>query len=150
MPILIEVAVEKLPGTEDLPLPAYATEGSSGLDLLAAVVEPVPLLPGGMGLIPTGLRLALPEGFEAQIRPRSGLAAKYGLTVLNAPGTIDADFRGELKVILINLGPSPVVIERGQRIAQLVLARVEKLVWALRSGLPASERGSGGFGHTGV
>lgn len=147
---LIEVAVEKLPGTEDLPLPLYATTGSSGLDLLAAVTEPVTVSPGGIGLIPTGLRLAIPEGFEGQVRPRSGLAAKHGLTVLNAPGTVDADFRGEVKVILINHGAAPVTIERGQRIAQLVLARVEQLVWALRTDLPASERGSGGFGHTGV
>ena len=119
------------------------------MDLVAALAEPLILAPGQSALVPTGLRIALPAGFEGQIRPRSGLAANHGVTVLNTPGTIDADYRGEIKVILVNLGPRPVKIERGHRIAQLVLARVERIDWAPSDILAESERGSGGFGHTG-
>ncbi|MGE5598884.1 MAG: dUTP diphosphatase [Bacteroidota bacterium] len=147
---MIEVPVEKMPEADDLPLPSYATPGSAGLDLLAAVGGPTVIAPGGVSLVPTGIRLALPSGFEGQVRPRSGLAQKFGLTVLNAPGTIDSDYRGEVKVLLINLGPAPVTIERGQRIAQLVVARVERIRWTEGAGLPESRRGSGGFGHTGI
>jgi dUTP pyrophosphatase len=143
------VPVRRLDHARDLPLPAYATEGSAGLDLLAAVPAPVTLAPGARALIPTGIAIALPPGLEAQVRPRSGLALNQGLTVLNSPGTIDADYRGEVGVILINLGPDPVVVERGQRIAQLVVARYERVVWNERDVLPDSVRGDGGFGSTG-
>ncbi len=142
--------MEQLPGTEDLDLPSYATPGSAGVDLLAAVGRPLTIQPRESAIVPTGLRLAIPPGFEGQVRPRSGLAQKHGLTVLNAPGTIDSDYRGEVKVILINLGASPVTIERGKRIAQLLLAPVERIEWVTGATLSQSERGSGGFGHTGT
>lgn len=138
-----------LPHAADLPLPDYATEGSAGVDLLAAVGEPLSLAPGGRAHIPTGLSLALPPGFEAQIRPRSGLALRHGVTVLNSPGTIDADYRGEIGVILINLGAEEFQVSRGSRIAQLVLARYRRLVWDAVPQLPSSKRGGGGFGSTG-
>ena len=131
-------------------MPAYATSGAAGMDLLAALDQPLTLAPGQSALIPTGLRVAIPPGFEGQVRPRSGLAQKHGLTVLNAPGTIDSDYRGEIKIILINLGKAPVTIERGHRVAQLILARVERVAWVTGSQLPESERGGGGFGHTGA
>ena len=146
----IEVPVRRLPGAEDLPLPVYATAGSAGLDLLAAVESPVELMPLEFALVPTGLCLALPEGYEGQIRPRSGLAASHGVTVLNSPGTIDADYRGEIKVILVNLGKAPFRVERGARIAQLVVAPVARIEWSPAPALPASARGGGGFGHTGT
>lgn len=149
----VRVAVERLAHARDLPLPAYATEGAAGLDLLAALPEGSPLLlePGERELVPTGLRIALPEGFEAQIRPRSGLALRQGITVLNAPGTIDSDYRGEVGVILINLGREPVRIRRGERIAQLVLAPVARLLWAEEAvGERDTARGGGGFGSTGT
>lgn len=146
----VAVSVRRLPHGSDLPLPAYATPGSAGLDLQAAVAAPVTLPPGGRDAIPTGLAIALPEGWEAQIRPRSGLALKSGVTVLNSPGTIDADYRGEIKVILINLGHTPFVIARGDRIAQLVVAPVSQLTWFEADSLPETQRGSGGFGSTGV
>ncbi|MGQ9779884.1 MAG: dUTP diphosphatase [Bacillota bacterium] len=146
----IKVPLLRSPGTEDLPLPAYATPGAAGLDLLAALAEPLLLSPGETALVPTGISLALPEGYEGQVRPRSGLAAKYGITVLNAPGTIDADYRGEIKVVLINLGKAPFLIERGARIAQLVVAPVARVEWVLTNALPATGRGGGGFGHTGT
>ncbi|MCL6614833.1 MAG: dUTP diphosphatase [Firmicutes bacterium] len=146
----IKVPVLRLPGAEDLPLPAYATPGSAGLDLLAAVDEPMELTPLETALVPTGLCLALPEGYEGQVRPRSGLAARYGVTVLNSPGTIDADYRGEIKVILVNLGKAPFRIERGTRIAQLVVAPVARIEWSPAPALPESARGGGGFGHTGT
>ena len=146
----IAVQVERLAHAADLPLPAYATAGAAGLDLLAAVSEPVTLVPMARALIPTGLRLALPDGFEAQVRPRSGLALRHGVTLLNAPGTIDCDYRGELAVILVNFGAEPFAIERGARIAQLVLAPVQRLAWVERpGGLDGTIRGSGGFGSTG-
>ncbi len=133
-----------------LPLPAYATDHAAGMDLCAAVEEPVTLAPGQRALIPTGLAMAIPQGFEAQIRPRSGLAAKNGVTVLNTPGTIDADYRGEIKVILINLGQDAFTVERGMRIAQMVVARHETVSWTLTAQLSDTARGEGGFGSTGV
>ena len=132
------------------PLPAYATVGSAGLDLRAHLEEPKVLQPGERVLVPTGLSLALPEGFEAQVRPRSGLALKHGITVLNSPGTVDADYRGDVGVILINLGGEPFVIEPGDRIAQLVLAAYAQVQWTPVEVLPETDRGAGGFGHTGT
>lgn len=131
------------------PLPAYATQGSSGLDLRAFIAEPVSLAPLERVLIPTGLHIALPDNWEAQVRPRSGLAIKQGLTCLNTPGTIDADYRGELKVILINLSNEIQVIQDGDRIAQIVFQKVEKMEWQLVENLETTQRGEGGFGHTG-
>ena len=145
----IRVPVQVLPHGEGLDLPEQATEGSAGLDLRAAVEEPVELAPGTHALIPTGLKLALPTGTEGQVRPRSGLAARHGVTVLNSPGTVDADYRGEVKVILINHGLETFSVERGERIAQLVVARVERVELVLQSALEATARGAGGFGHTG-
>ncbi|MDR3494277.1 MAG: dUTP diphosphatase [Ancalomicrobiaceae bacterium] len=141
----------QLPHAAGLAGPRYQTEGSAGLDLLAAVPadQPVVLAPGARGLIPTGLILELPPATEGQVRPRSGLAAKHGVTVLNSPGTIDSDYRGEVKVILINLGQEPFTIERGERIAQLVIAPVERAGLVAVETVGASERGSGGFGSTG-
>lgn len=146
----LSVPVVRLPHAEGLDLPAYATADAAGLDLVAAVREAVTLAPRGFRLIPTGLAIALPPGYEAQVRPRSGLAARHGVTVLNAPGTIDADYRGEVGVVLINLGPEPVVIERGQRIAQFVVAPVTRVAWSCVSALPPTQRGGGGFGSTGA
>ena len=132
------------------PLPTYATPLSAGVDLRADLTEPVTLAPMERRLIPTGLFIALPIGYEAQVRPRSGLALKHGLTVLNAPGTIDADYRGEIGVILINLSTEPFVVDDGERIAQLVIARHERAEWEVTDTLSPTERGAGGFGHTGV
>jgi len=132
------------------PLPAYATPFAAGLDVRADNAEPITLKPLERAMVPTGLYLEIPAGYEVQVRPRSGLAAKRGVTVLNAPGTIDADYRGEVCVILVNLGTEPFVIERGERIAQLVLARHEVIEWEESEELAASERGAGGFGSTGV
>ena len=132
------------------PLPAYATEHSAGMDIRANLSEPMILAPMQRCLVPTGLYIALPKGFEAQIRPRSGLALKKGITVLNSPGTIDADYRGEVCIILINLSTEPFVIEDGERIAQMVIARHEQAEWQEVDALDATERGAGGFGHTGV
>jgi dUTP pyrophosphatase len=141
--------VERLAHAQGLALPAYMSEGAAGLDLAAAVEEPVEVAPGGIVLIPTGLKLAIPPGYEGQVRPRSGLAVKHGLTVVNAPGTIDADYRGEVKVGLVNLGPRPVAVARGERVAQLVIAPVSRAELAEVEALPPSRRGEGGFGHTG-
>lgn len=148
----LAVPVLVLPHGEGLPLPEYATAGSAGLDLIAALPEdgPLTLAPLARAAVPTGLCLALPEGFEAQVRPRSGLALKHGLTVLNAPGTVDADYRGEVKVLLINLGDSPVRLERGQRIAQLIVAPVTRIHLVKAGNLEETTRGSGGFGSTGL
>lgn len=148
----VEVPVIQLPHGEGLDLPAYATEGAAGLDLVAALAdgETLELAPMARALVPTGLAFALPEGFEAQVRPRSGLAVKNGITVLNAPGTVDADYRGEVKVALINLGEETFVVERGMRIAQLVVAPVTQLVWQPTEALADSARGAGGFGSTGT
>jgi dUTP pyrophosphatase len=145
----ITIDIVRLPHAEGLDLPAYATEGSAGLDLLAAIEAPVEMKPGERALIPTGLAMALPEACEAQVRPRSGLALKHGLTVLNSPGTIDADYRGEVKVILVNLGQETVRLERGMRIAQRVLARSVRATLVERPSLPPTGRSGGGFGSTG-
>ncbi|MBO2531740.1 MAG: dUTP diphosphatase [Planifilum sp.] len=146
---LFEIAVKRLPGCEDLPLPRKMSRGASGLDLHAAVDQPVTLTPGRWKLIPTGIALEMPEGVEAQVRPRSGLALKHGVTVLNSPGTIDSDYRGEVGVILINLGDEPFVLHRGDRIAQLVFGRVLDVRLKEVERLGFTERGGGGFGHTG-
>lgn len=146
----VSVAITRLPHAANIALPAYATEQSAGMDLCAAIDAPVTLQPGDSGLIATGLAIALPAGFEAQIRPRSGLAAKNAVTVLNSPGTIDADYRGEIKVILINHGHDPFIIERGMRIAQMVVARHATVQWTELETLSETARGSGGFGSTGT
>ena len=148
----VSVAVRPLPHFEGLALPAYETEGSAGLDVRAAVAEddPLTLAPGARAMVETGLSVAIPEGYELQLRPRSGLAAKHGITCLNSPGTIDSDYRGELRVILINHGTEPFVIQRGERIGQLVLAPVTRLQWDKVDALPETARGAGGFGSTGV
>ena len=130
-------------------MPAYLSEGAAGMDLPAAVAETVIIPPGRVQIIPTGLMAAVPAGYELQVRPRSGLAAKEGIGILNSPGTIDSDYRGEIKVILINLGPEPFTIQRGERIAQIVLCPVMRINWKVVSKLPATARGPGGFGHTG-
>lgn len=148
----LDVAVLVLPHGEGLPLPEYATAGSAGLDLIAALpeAEPLTLAPLARAAVPTGLSIALPEGYEAQVRPRSGLALKQGLTVLNAPGTVDSDYRGEVKVLLVNLSDQPVVLERGQRIAQMVVAPVTRIKLVPTGDLNETTRGSGGFGSTGL
>jgi dUTP pyrophosphatase len=133
----------------DVVLPRYASAGAAGMDLVAALDAPLTLNPGERAAVPTGIALALPEGYEAQVRPRSGLALKHGLTVLNSPGTIDADYRGEIKVILVNLGTAPVTLVRGERVAQLVLAPVSRIAWAPVETLPETGRGARGFGSTG-
>lgn len=146
----IRVEITRLPGNEDIGLPAYETDLSAGMDLAAAVAEDLVLAPGARKLVPTGIAIAVPQGYEAQVRPRSGLAARAGLTVLNSPGTIDADYRGEVKVILANLGDRPFTVERGMRIAQMVVAPVARVRWHKVAQLPDSARGDGGFGSTGL
>ena len=146
----VTIAIQRLPHAADLALPRYETEHAAGLDLAACLPADITLAPGKRALIPTGFAIALPPGFEAQVRPRSGLAAKHGITVLNSPGTIDADYRGELGVILINLGEAAFTISRGMRIAQLVVAPVAQAVLAETAELPPTGRGSGGFGSTGT
>ncbi len=146
----VRVDVKRLPHGNDLPLPAYATEQSAGLDLMAAVDADVILAPGERSLVPTGIAIALPPGYEAQVRPRSGLALKNGVTVLNSPGTVDADYRGEVGVILANLGVEPFTVSRGMRIAQMVVAPVTQLAWNEVDDLSDSARGAGGFGSTGM
>ncbi len=146
----VPVRIARLHGAGDLPLPSRATPGAAGFDLHAAVEAPVSIQPGNRALVPTGFAIALPPGYEAQVRPRSGLALKHGITCLNSPGTIDADYRGELKVILINHGREAFTIARGERIAQMVIAPVTRLEWALVDALPDTARGAGGFGSTGV
>lgn len=146
----VAVAITQLPNAEGLNLPAYATELSAGVDLEAAVDAPVTLQPGERKLIPTGLAIALPEGYEAQVRPRSGLVFKNGVTVLNSPGTIDADYRGEVKVILANLGAEPFTVERGMRVAQMVVAQYARVNFNLVEQLDETARGAGGFGSTGT
>ncbi|MGQ0532060.1 MAG: dUTP diphosphatase [Caulobacteraceae bacterium] len=147
----VTIQVTPLPHFEGLVLPTYETALSAGMDLRAAVPddEPIVVAPGQRALAPTGLTIALPAGYEAQVRPRSGLALKHGVTCLNTPGTIDADYRGEVKVILINLGQEPFAIKRGERIAQLVIAPVTQAQWNVVAVLPGSARGAGGFGSTG-
>jgi len=147
----VRVLVLRLPGRDpNLPLPSRQTPEAAGLDISAANEEPITLLPGSRALVPTGLVLALPRGIEAQIRPRSGLALRHGITVLNTPGTIDPDYRGELKVLLINLGEEPFTIKKGDRIAQMVIARLAPAQLEEVSELPKSIRGAGGFGHSGL
>ncbi len=147
----VKVEVQQLPHGAGLPLPAYQTAHAAGMDLLAAVSDsaPVVLEPGKVAMVPTALSIALPPGYEAQVRPRSGLAAKHGITVLNSPGTIDADYRGEIAVILINHGSAAFTIKRGERIAQIVIAKVEQAELVTVAALGETERGSGGFGSTG-
>jgi dUTP pyrophosphatase len=144
------IDVVRLPHAEGLPLPAYATEGAAGMDLLAAVTTPLVIAPGGRALVPTGLRIALPHGYELQVRPRSGLALKNGITLPNTPGTIDEDYRGELGVILLNTGSDAFTVERGMRIAQAVIAPVVRAAWREVAALPDTARGTGGFGSTGT
>ena len=145
----VPIAVRRLPHAEGLKLPAYATAGAAGMDLLAAVDSPVTLAPGARALIPTGLTIALPAGYELQIRPRSGLALRHGIVLPNSPGTIDEDYRGELQVILLNAGDAPFTVERGARIAQAVLAPVTRARWYEVAELNATARDAGGFGSTG-
>lgn len=145
----VEIPVVVLPHGRDLPLPGYATAHAAGMDLLAAVTAPLVLAPGARALVPTGLTLAIPAGWEGQVRPRSGLALKYGVTCLNSPGTIDADYRGEVGVILANLGAEPFTIERGIRIAQIVFAPLAQARLVPAASLAATARGAGGFGSTG-
>ncbi len=146
----IPVALQRLPHGEGLPQPQYMSEHAAGADLCAAVGERLTLLPGARALVPTGFSIALPPGYEAQIRPRSGLAIRSGVTCLNSPGTIDADYRGEIAVVLANFGTEPVVIRRGDRIAQIVVAPVERARFDAVAELPPTARGDGGFGSTGV
>jgi dUTP pyrophosphatase len=146
----VKVRIRRLPGAEDLPLPAPASPGSSGVDLRAAVDADLVLAPGERAAVPTGVALEIPPGWEGQVRPRSGLAVRHGVTVANAPGTIDSDYRGEVKVILINLGATAFAVRRGDRIAQLVLGRVEPIEWDETEALGESGRGAGGFGSTGI
>ena len=145
-----EVLIKRLPGNDDLPLPVKMSEWASGFDVHAAVAEPLVLRPGERALVPTGFCMSMPPDLEAQVRPRSGLAFKHGITCLNTPGTIDADYRGEVKVLLINLGQEPFTINRGERIAQLVFQRMPDVRLTETDELPESARGAGGFGHTGV
>ncbi|MGB8274172.1 MAG: dUTP diphosphatase [Alphaproteobacteria bacterium] len=149
-PRVVTVAVQRLANAAGLPLPEYATAQSAGMDLLAAAEADVVLAPQERALIPTGISIALPEGYEAQIRPRSGLALRHGVTVLNAPGTVDTDYRGEVGVVLVNLGGEPFTVTRGMRIAQLVVAELTRATLRETDALPQSERGDGGFGSTGV
>jgi dUTP pyrophosphatase len=146
----VRVRITRRPGNPDLPLPSHATTGSAGCDLHAAVGAPLEIATGDRVLVPTGFSIALPEGFEAQIRPRSGLALEHGIVLPNAPGTIDSDYRGELKVILLNTGEKSFTVRRGDRIAQMVVAPVTRAEWVEVENLDATDRGAGGFGHTGV
>jgi len=146
---MLKIPITILPGNEDLPLPVYQTSHAAAMDLCAAVTSPIALAPGDILLVGCGFAMAVPEGFEAQVRPRSGLAARSGLTVVNSPGTIDPDYRGEVKVALINLGRAAVSVERGMRIAQLLVAPVARVVWEKTETLSETARGAGGFGHTG-
>ena len=144
----VEIDIMQLPGSEDLPLPRYMTEHAAGMDICAAVVGETTIPPGCWAVVPTGIAVALPAGYEAQIRPRSGLAMKHGVTLVNAPGTIDADYRGEIKLLLINHGEAPFTVQRGDRVAQMVIQRVCRGQWRCREKLSATGRGTGGFGHT--
>ncbi len=147
---MVQISLQRLGDNDDLALPHYATAQAAGADLLAAVKEAITLAPGKRALIPTGIAIALPANYEAQVRPRSGLAFKSGVTVLNSPGTIDADYRGEIGVILINHGDADFVVERGMRIAQLIIAPVQQGQWQVVDNLETTTRGAGGFGSTGV
>lgn len=145
----MKVLIQRLPHARDLPLPSYATPGSAGLDLLAAVDKNIELKPGARTAVPSGIAIALPENYEAQIRPRSGLALNHGITLLNTPGTVDSDYRGEIRVVVVNLGDAPFRISRGMKIAQMVIARHERIEFSETDELPATHRAAGGFGSTG-
>ena len=146
----IELKIQRIEGDEDLPLPKYMSSGASGMDLYAAVKETTLIQPGEVALIPTGIKIALSEGFEAQVRPRSGLAARHGIGILNSPGTIDSDYRGEIKIIMFNFSKESFEVNRGDRIAQMVITRVARAILTEQDDLEDTKRGSGGFGHTGV
>ncbi len=146
----LRIAIRRLPHAEGLPLPEYATPLAAGVDLPAAIVGPLTLLPGERAAVPTGFCIAIPPGYEGQVRPRSGLALRHGIGMVNAPGTIDADYRGEIQVILVNLGQEPFTLRRGDRIAQLIIAPVAQAAWLEQDALPETQRGAGGFGHTGT
>lgn len=146
----VPVRVQRLPHGKGLPLPSYETSGAAGMDLAAAIAEPLRIAPGETVRVPTGLAVAIPPGYEGQIRPRSGLASGSSLLIPNSPGTIDSDYRGEIQVLLRNAGASPFVVEPGMRIAQFVIAPVVRAEWVETESLPPTERGAGGFGHTGV
>lgn len=146
----VTVAIRRLPHGADLPLPGYATAGSAGVDLMAAIAAPRTLAPGARDAVPTGIAIALPAGFEAQIRPRSGLARKHGIGIVNAPGTVDPDYRGEIEVLLVNLGDADFTVEPGMRIAQMVIAPVVQAAWRETDTLDGTGRGAGGFGSTGM
>ncbi len=150
MGIVVSVAIKRLPHAADLPLPSYQTKDSAGMDLCAAISADIVIAPGAHTIVPTGYSIALPSGFEAQVRPRSGLAAKNAVTVLNSPGTIDADYRGEVGVILINHGKDSFTVTRGMRIAQIVVAPVRTVMWEEKEELLDTDRGAGGFGSTGT
>ena len=144
----IKVSIQKIAGSEDISLPAYMTDQSAGMDICAAVTEETIIMPGQRQKIPTGISIALPEGYEAQIRPRSGLAINQGITLLNSPGTIDADYRGEIALIVINHGSEPFAVTRGMRLAQMVVQKILRVDWVESSKLESTARGAGGFGHT--
>jgi dUTP pyrophosphatase len=146
---ILRIPIQRL-STSDIPLPDYFSHAAAGMDLPAAIAEPLVIPPGAFRLVPCGFAIALPAGFEAQVRPRSGLASRHGITVLNAPGTIDADYRGEVKVLLINHGPEAFTVERGMRIAQMVVSPVASVAWEETGALPVTARNAGGFGHTGA
>ena len=145
----VRLKIQRIEGNEDVPLPRYMSSGASGMDLFAAVERPVTIPPKEVAVIPAGIKIALPEGFEAQVRPRSGLAARHGIAILNSPGTIDSDYRGEIRIILINFGKEAFVVNRGDRIAQMIIARVARAELVEQEHLDDTKRGSGGFGHTG-
>ncbi len=145
----VRVFITRLNGSEDLPLPQYMTDHAAGMDIVAAVAQDMVIAPGERALVPTGIAIALPDGYEAQIRPRSGLALRHGVTLVNTPGTVDADYRGEIQIVMINHGTESFRVRRGDRIAQLIVAPVSRVSWDLQQELPGTARGSGGFGHTG-
>jgi len=148
--VTVPVQIKRLPHAQGLPLPAYATPGAAGMDLTAAVQDPITIQPGHRALVPTGLAIALPQGYELQIRPRSGLALRHGIVLPNSPGTIDEDYRGEIQVIVLNTGQAPFTVNRGDRIAQAVLAPVVRADWQETGTLDPTARGAGGFGSTGT
>lgn len=148
--ISVLIPLQRVRPAADLPLPAYASAGAAGMDLVADLAAPCSLGPGERALVPTGVAIHLPDGYEAQIRPRSGLALRHGITLLNSPGTIDSDYRGEIAVILVNLGNEPYTVQRGDRVAQMVVAPVSRATWQVVDELQSSARGGGGFGHTGL
>lgn len=144
----LTVQIQRMTGHDDLPLPKYMTEHAAGMDVFAAVKEDIMILPGERKLIPTGIVIAIPVGYEGEVRPRSGLAVTHGVTLMNAPGTIDADYRGEIGIIMVNHGKEPFMVKRGDRIAQILVRRICKVIWDETSNLDVTARGQGGFGHT--